>query len=295
MAFWAEAAGTAPPGAQRLADIAARNGHTPVLRLLCRRFGPAVLTLNYQAWSAAYSGHLEALRYLAEAVGGEATEGDEEGQAGDRGGRGGGASAGGAGAGAAGSRVASGSEWASVLRAAGYYGADLSLARLMYARCGRDTDILFAAATAGGSVETAEWAMEAQRAANKDCRHPLLHPAELWVMAAGGNLATTTWALELGLVGPLELEGYDSDTRDSKGGSGSDGGGLLPLLGTGYKLELRIELNMHSLRVWVWRLVQQERAALQPGAAGAEEEGSAVAGSADGCEQGSTQQHEHGT
>ena len=138
-----------------------------MLRLLCRRFGPAVLTLNYQAWSAAYSGHLEALRYLAEAVGGEATEGDEEGQAGDRGGRGGGASAGGAGAGAAGSRVASGSEWASVLRAAGYYGADLSLARLMYARCGRDTDILFAAATAGGSVETAEWAMEAQRAANK--------------------------------------------------------------------------------------------------------------------------------
>ena len=120
----------------------------------------------------------------------------------------------------------------------------------------------------------------------QDCRHPLLHPAELWVMAAGGNLATTTWALELGLVGPLELEGYDSDTRDSKGGSGSDGGGLLPLLGTGYKLELRIELNMHSLRVWVWRLVQQERAALQPGAAGAEEEGSAVAGSADGCEQG---------
>eukprot|EP00198_Chlamydomonas_reinhardtii_P011079 XP_001700416.1 predicted protein [Chlamydomonas reinhardtii] len=207
MAFWAGEGTGASCGLVDYVDWEASRGDGKISSGMIM---DAVLTLNYQAWSAAYSGHLEALRYLAEAVGGEATEGDEEGQAGDRGGRGGGASAGGAGAGAAGSRVASGSEWASVLRAAGYYGADLSLARLMYARCGRDTDILFAAATAGGSVETAEWAMEAQRAANKDCRHPLLHPAELWVMAAGGNLATTTWALELGLVGPLELEGPTS-------------------------------------------------------------------------------------
>ena len=152
----AEATGIAPPDVEGLANSAAWCGHVPVLRLLRQRFGPAVIKGSCID-HASLNGHLEAVRYLAEVL--EATV---EGRSSSGGG---GSSSGGGGSSSGAEGCKARVDWGGVIRDAGYHGADLSLLRLLHARCESHGWLL--SVGVGGSIETAEWAMEAQRAAHR--------------------------------------------------------------------------------------------------------------------------------